>query len=88
MQYLRVEEGNIKILPPSDVNAGEYLRQVRRELAAIFAKGKPVAMYRIDLENGQRGGSFTNSTTAVIELLTELVDESHSTTSKKTLTAN
>ena len=86
MLYTKTEDGKIKILPPKDADTEEYLRQVRRELDVAIAKGKSGAMHHIELENGQRGGWFTNSTMAVTELLTELVDATHSTSSKKVLT--
>ena len=88
MTYLRREADKIVILPPQGADTAEYLHEVRRELDSVIAKGKPGAMHRIDLENGMRGGYFTYSTQAVSELLTELVDASHSTASKKRLPAN
>lgn len=86
MTYVRKEADKIVILPSQDTDTAEYLRQVHRELDSIIAKGKSGAMHRIDLDNGMRGGYFTNSNQAVTELLTELVDASRSTVSKKHLT--
>ncbi len=83
MSFIRDEVDKIVILPPQDVDTAAYLREVRRELDSVIAKGNPGAMRRIELENGRRGGSFTSSNMAVNELLTELVDASHSTASKK-----
>jgi len=88
MTYLRKEADKLIILPPQDADTTEYLREVHRELDSEIAKGTPEARHWIELENGHRGGSFTNSALAVNELLTELVDASRSTASKKRLPAN
>lgn len=84
--YVRVEGEKNLILPSEGTNSEEYLAQVRRELDSIIAKGAPGARHLIELENGQRGGWFARSELAMTELLTELVDASHSTASKKNLT--
>lgn len=82
MTYVRREADKIIVLPPQDANTVEYLRQVHCELDSVVARGKPGAMHRIDLDNGMRGGYFTNANQAVTELLTELVDASRSTKQK------
>ncbi|MDO8576676.1 MAG: hypothetical protein Q7R90_05210 [bacterium] len=87
MAYVRKEADKVVILPPQDTDTAEYLREVHRELDGVIAKGKPGAMHRIDLDSGMRGGYFINSNQAVTELLTEFVDASRSTASKKHLTA-
>ncbi|MEK7156428.1 MAG: hypothetical protein AAB790_01320 [Patescibacteria group bacterium] len=87
MAYVRREADKITILPPQDADTAEYLREVHRELDGIIASGKLGTMPRIDLESGMRGGYFTNSNQAVTELLTELVDASRLTNSKKPLVA-
>lgn len=86
MLYIKQGDGKIVILPPQQGDDVEdYLRQVRQQLDEAIAKGTPGARHYIELESGQRGGSFANSSLAVAELLTELVDASHSTASKKCL---
>jgi hypothetical protein len=84
MSCVRTEEGDVMIvaLPPTGMNAAEarqYLHDVRQQIEGIIAKRQsskaiPGTMYRIDLENGQRGGWFYNSSQALTALLWETIE--------------
>ena len=65
----------IKRLPAnsSPKEAGEYVKAVRIELSAVLGPSMATRR-RIDLEGGNRGGYFSDPSTAINELITEAVD--------------
>lgn len=72
------EDDKITIAAPKNGATGEetvrYVLTVRDELEQVLRQLPRAARHRIDLDNGERGGYFADTSTAVTTLLYEAVD--------------
>lgn len=79
LTLIRVGENDeITITAPKNGATGEeavrYVLTVRNELWQVLRQLPRADLYRIDLDNGERGGYFADESTAVTTLLYEAVD--------------
>lgn len=79
MNYVRIEDGCLLVKPlskgASPEAAKKYIAAVRSELQTAM-DGMGNGLHRVELEDEsrRRGGSFPNSSVAVSEMLSEVVD--------------